>query len=176
MTHDWLDWLVVAGLAIWFAGTLAYQVFYYQFMPVKARFDPFQLLVGWRLFSNVPRDLRLGYRDRAPDGVVGPWQEVPLRRSHCWHRAVWNPEFVPADARYTWLENFVEGLAKWRPEQVATRPATRALRLTVSGQPWPDPQATRQFEVREVSLVTAGEVRVLFVSDFEPAGGVPAPP
>lgn len=174
MTHDdWLEWLVVAGLAIWFAGTVVYQIGFDQLQPVARRFDVFRLLVGWRLFSGIPQDLRVWYRDADAGGAVGAWQEIALERSRCWHRAVWNPEVVPANAVGTFAEGLAEAGEKVPRERLLKQPAVLGLWMGVRSAPWPAGAVRRQFELREVSLMVPEKVVVVFTSDFWPADGGP---
>lgn len=176
MPPVWLEWFVVVVLVIWFTGTLAYQLFFHQLAPLTQRFDLFRLLIGWRLFSATPRDLRLWYRDQDANGADGPWREIPMRRSRRWHRAVWNPDFVGPDALLTFVDAFVTLLPKLTPEELRRKPTTLALWLVAHAQPQTEGDGWRQFELREVSLNEPDEVRALYTSELQPAGtpGVPS--
>lgn len=169
----WLEWLVVAGLVIWFAGTVVFQPHVAWLDRLVERFDVFRLLVGWRLFSGLPRDLRLVYRDQDVEGRVGPWQEIPLWRSNCWHRAVWNPELVATDVVQTFAERLAEGCEKLPREKLLKMTPARAMWVCVRHAPWPGETVRRQFELREFSLAAPSEVKVLLTSDFWPASHNP---
>lgn len=173
MQNDWLEWLVVAGLVIWFAGTVVYQPHVPWLERRVERFDVFRLLVGWRLFSVLPQDLRLFYRDQDAEGRLGPWQEIPLCRSACWHRAVWNPELVAMDVVQTFAERLAEACEKLPREKLLKMTAARAMWVCVSHAPWPGETVRRQFELREFSLAAPTEVKVLLTSDFWPASHNP---
>lgn len=176
MPPVWLEWFVVSALVIWFTGTLAYQLFFHQLAPLTQRFDLFRLLIGWRLFSATPRDLRLWYRDRNASGANGPWREIPMRRSLRWYRAVWNPDFVGPDALLTFVDAFVTFLPKLPSEELRRKTTTLALWQVVHAQPRHEGGSWRQFELREVSLNEPDEVRGLYTSELQPAGtpGVPS--
>lgn len=170
------EWLVVALLAAWFGVSLAYQLFLRRLMPVLARWDVFRVVPSWHLYSGFPRDLRLWYRDRDARGDAGAWQEIRVARSRRWHRAVWNPELLEADALFCFAEQFVELLESQPPPdagKLRQRAPTRALWQAVAAQPRPFGVGTRQFEVRELFPIAPREARVLYTSEFEPltAGG-----
>lgn len=170
------EWLVVALLAAWFGVSLAYQLFLRRLMPVMARWDVFRVVPSWHLYTGFPRDLRLWYRDCDARGDAGAWQEIRIARCRRWHRAVWNPDLLEADALFSFTEQFVELLSS-QPSlnagKLRQRAPTRALWLAVAAQPKPSPGGARQFEVRELSPKAPGEPRVLYTSAFEPlaAGG-----
>lgn len=166
--------LVVALLAAWFSVSVVYQLFLGRLIPVVTRWDVFRVVPSWHLYTGLPRDLRLWYRDRDSQGNAGVWREVPVLRSRRWHRALWNPDLLEADALFSFVEQFVELIETQPPLDAATlpkRPVTRALWLAVAAQPPLCAGEARQFEVREVSPATPGEPRVLYTSAFEPNEG-----
>lgn len=163
--------LVVALLAAWFGVSVAYQLFLRRLMPVMARWDVFRVVPSWHLYTSFPRDLRLWYRDRDAHGDAGVWREVRVVRSRRWHRAIWNPDLLEADALFSFTEQFVELLESQPPLAAATLPQrtpARALWLAVAAQPHLSSGGARQFEVREQSLTVPGEPRVLYTSAFVP--------
>lgn len=168
---DWLEWCVVDMLAIWFASIVAYQFFKRQMTPLVRRFDPFNLLFLWRLFSWTPRDVRLWYRDRTSDGICEPWHEIPSLRSPRWYRVVWNPEELKACALFWLKELFVRSLIPgMTSEQLERRQITRTLWQVVMSQPPFACGTHRQFEVRTFLLTEPSVERVLHTSEFQALG------
>lgn len=169
--------LVVALLAGWFGVSVVYQVFLRRLMPVITRWDVFRVVPSWHLYTGFPRDLRLWYRDRDARGSEGEWREIRMVRSRRWHRAVWNPDLLEADALFSFVEQFVEVLETQPPLDSATLPKrapTRAVCLAVAAQPQLGVGGVRQFEVREFSSAAPGHPRVLYTSAFVPlaSGGL----
>lgn len=161
----------VALLAAWFGVSVAYQLFLRRLVPVMVRWDIFRVVPSWHLYTGFPRDLRVWYRDRDARGYAGAWQEIRVMRSRRWHRALWNPDLLEADALFSFAEQFAELLESQPPLVTATLPQrtpARALWLAVAAQPHLSSGGARQFEVRELSPAAPGEPRVLYTSAFMP--------
>ncbi len=165
-----MEWLVLLLLAAWFVVTVGYQLCFTRLAPVLARWDVFRIVPSWRLYTSLPTNLRLYYRDRDAAGNIGDWQALPNARSQRPWRALFNPELFAADARISFAEMLAERLrTALPPERVVTTVAWRALWQCVAMAASAPGTVARQFELREQLLTPADapETR-LHTSEFLP--------
>ena len=167
-----LDYVIIGVLTLWCAVIIAYQCFTFRLLPWVWRWDVFRVLPSYRLFTDVPRDLRLFVRDRLAIGTVTPWQELALSSPrHGWH-GVWHPERLVPHVRSSLVENLVAVVERQPihrrlgPEQtVIYRGLVHALHTLPDAA---DP-AARQFRIVEgEGFASAGSTRIVFTSNFHP--------
>lgn len=165
-----MEWIVITLLAAWFAVTLVYQLFLRRLIPVAARWDIFRVVPSWHLYTNLPKDRRLRFRDRDAAGTVSAWQDLSLRCCDRVGHALFNPDLFAADATFSYLEFLCEALqqAKLPPERLVETVGWQGVWRGVASQPMAETVVARQFEVREWELTDpAGEASV-YVSEFLP--------
>ncbi len=165
-----MEWLALLLLAAWFAVSVAYQLCFTRLTAVMARFDFLRLVPSWRLYTGLPTNVRLYYRDRDAAGSVGEWRWLPAERSQRPWRAFFNPELFAADAQYSLAELLADRVRAALPaERLASTPAWRALWHCVAGVAGPPGTTARQFELREQLLITAdAPEQRLYTSEFLP--------
>lgn len=166
-----LEWLVMGGLAFWFAATLAYQVFLRRLIPIAERWDIFRVVPSWHLYTEISPMLRLYFRDRDSAGHISEWREISLLCPRAPGRALFNPSFFAADARLSFVEFFRDAVRlepPLSPERLAKTVSWQGVWLCVASEPRAANTTSRQFELRE-QLSTSGstEIRV-FTSEFLP--------
>lgn len=171
MFSTWLEWLLVGLLAVWFAATMAFQVFLKQMRPLAKRVDPFGLLVSWRLFSAFPQHLPLWYRDENRDGTFEPWREVPILRSSRWYRTFWNPEIFKPHAIWWFSVPFALQIPKLPHEPLPDNRITQTFWRIVLSQSRSANAIRRQFQMRHVPHTEPRSERVIFTSEFRPLPG-----
>ena len=167
-----MEWLVVSLLGLWFAATVAYQIWFLPLLPWVRRFDIFRVLPSWRLFPSIFKDLRLYYRDRNDSGTISEWKLIPMLRSRKPWRALWNPDLIYPDAQLSYMEFLVAILGLPFPpdhDKIQLSVSARALGIIAANQPAADRAITRQFEMREAPLGDARESEgIVYTSSFEP--------
>lgn len=166
-----LEWLVVALLAAWFGGTVAYQLFLRRLMPFTARWDVFRVVPSWHLYTDIPKSLRLYCRDRTADGLVGEWREASLPYNHSVGHALFNPELFAADATVSQLEFLREAVQQPQPpspERLRNTLGWQGAWLRVASEPRAVGVTERQFEVRQQALGPGSPEERVYASEFLP--------
>lgn len=84
--------LVIAVLAAWLLVSALAQLDAPVVRPLKAH-DLFSLIPRWSFFAPRPgtSDYHLLYRDHAPDGTPGAWNEIELADRRTLRGVFWNP-------------------------------------------------------------------------------------
>jgi len=166
-----MEWIVVALLAAWFAVTLLYQCFLRRLRPLAWRWDVFRVVPSWHLYTEVPRELGIWFRDARADGTPGDWRRLPLRRTgRCGH-ALFNPDLFAADAVFS-LAEYLRDAARAEPpvpgERLVASAGWRGVWLEVRSQPVEPGAMTRQFELRERALTDGAREAVIYTSAPQP--------
>lgn len=92
-----IEIFLTALLAFWALGSVLFLWRIPRLHPRLARWNRSRVLVHWALFSPSDYTLRPGtfelrYRDRAPEGTVGPWRVGAVGHCWSWRAALWLPE------------------------------------------------------------------------------------
>ena len=85
---------IVEGLlALWFALSVANQFHRGRWIMRIRKYDIFGVIPIWTFFAPRPRidDYHVLYRDKTPDGAVGPWRELAIPPNQPALRGIWNP-------------------------------------------------------------------------------------
>lgn len=169
---DWPECLVVAALAIWFAGTVVHQIFLRRSLLLARRWDVFRLVPALRLYGKIPLERRLYLRDRDPAGRLSEWRLVPLRLSRQPWRFLFNPDYREADAILSTMEficGMVLGPEPRPPERIARSVASQILWRAVACRP---PElagaSARQFAIRQQELTHGAMEELVYASEFQP--------
>ncbi len=166
-----LEWLVVALLAAWFGVTVVYQIFLRRLIPLTARWDVFRVVPSWHLYTDLPKALRLCYRDRDADGQAGEWREVSLPYSRRPSHALFNPELFASDATVSQLEFLCEAVQQAQPlspERLRQTVGWQGAWLRVACEPRAVGMTERQFEVRQQTLAPGAPEERVYASEFLP--------
>lgn len=166
-----MEWLVMVLLGAWFAVTVVYQLLLRRLMPVMARWDVFRVVPSWHLYPEVPRALRLYYRDRDGAGQAGEWREIPLRCCNLPGHALFNPELFAPDAVASLIEFLCDAVRRADPPPPARLVQTvgwQGVWLRVANEPRPPGTAARQFEVRQQALAPGSPEERVYASEFLP--------
>ena len=165
------EWLVVALLAAWFGVTVTYQLFLRRLMPAMARWDVFRVVPSWHLYTDVPRSLRLFYRDRDAADQVGEWREISLRCCDQPGHALFNPAIFAPDAVASLMEFLcaaVERPSPPSPERLRQTIGWQGVWLRVADEPRAAVAMDREFEVRGQALAPGSPEERIYASGFLP--------
>lgn len=164
-----MEWFVIVVFSIWFVATVCYQFCFDAMYPWVCRFDWFRLLPSLSFFSEVPRLLRLSYRDRLRDGSVTEWRRFSLAQRSSWWRIGWNPHLHEPQLVDKGLDSLVEGAEKQpplAPEYLAARYPHRMVSRAVLLQPREAVAEARQFQITELAQRDDAAPKVVFASGW----------
>jgi hypothetical protein len=166
-----MEWVVVVLLAAWFAVTVAYQPWLARLMPLARRWDVFRVVPSWHLYTDIPRSLRLYYRDRDAAGGAGKWREISLRCCDQPGHALFNPAIFAPDAVASLLEFLCDAVERPEPPSPGRLVKTigwQGVWLRVAGETVAADTVARQFEVRRQALAPGSPEERVYASEFVP--------
>ena len=169
-----MEWIVIIGLAAWFAATLVYQCFLVRLIPLAFRWDVFRVVPSWHLYTGLPKEHRLYFRDRDAAGHAGEWREISLRCSRCPGRALFNPDLFASDALLSLIEFLCDAVSRAEllpPERLVKTVGWQGVWLRVASEPRAAGMVARQFEVREHALAYGSPEQRVYASEFLPWPG-----
>lgn len=167
------EYIIISTLALAFAITVMYQLFTRQLAPWVWRWDVCRILPSYRLFSSIPRDFRLYYRDRLQNGTLTPWQEIKigLYSRWTWWHAVWHPQHLVPSVYTTLVDDMVRLAECWGESQhLASLEKTviyQGLAHVIRHVSHDTSAVARQFKIEEAyGHVSTRSSQVVFVSAF----------
>ena len=165
-----MEFLALGLLTVWFAATVAYQLFFQRLKPVTARWDLFRVIPSWCLYTEILKSNRLYIRDRDAMGTVGAWKDISPRRSSSPIRSVFNPELFANDATMSLVELLCDMVraGTLSEEQLVRTPGWRGVWIRAAAEPGFIEGTYRQFEVREQTLHPGSVEQRVYTSEFLP--------
>ena len=165
-----MELLALGLLTLWFAATVAYQLFFQRLKPVTARWDLFRVVPSWCLYTEILKSGRLYIRDRDAMGTVGPWKDISPRRSSSAIRSVFNPQLFANDATMSLIEILCDLVQEGTltNEQLVGTSGWRGVWIRAAAEPGFIEGTHRQFEVREQTLHPDSAEHRVYTSEFLP--------
>jgi hypothetical protein len=86
------DIVILVLLVTWFLVSIGGQIHSKRISRIR-RHDLFNLIPLWTFFAPNPgtSDYHVLYREKARDGSISAWSEIPLTHKRSWIAALWNP-------------------------------------------------------------------------------------
>lgn len=163
--------IVLMLLGIWLLLSISYSVFNRLTAKLIYRFNIFNWVSAYQLFTETPKEYHLYYRDQLQNGEMTDWYVITLVPSYQWWQALWYPDKLMPEAVLSAADNFMRRMASLSPGQeiknISERFNYRVILHYVFRQPVPQGLKARQFkiEVAEKLPVNAGQPKD-FISDL----------
>jgi hypothetical protein len=164
--------VVLGGLGLWLALSIANQYQHGRAIYGIKRRDDYSLIPVWTFFAPQPftQDLDILYRDRCHDGIVGGWRLVPIEERSL-HHLVWNPYCRMSKALVDVCTDLLQSLSSEPAVDVALLPSFRVLRLFTAQLPSQPTVIDRQFAIVRSHGYRhrfPEGLQILVLSDFAP--------